>query len=214
MSRRRFLATAALVFVLVLAACSSGRVASAPPTTSAPGTTGQPVATGASTTTSDAAAPEVNPSGDIPDNQVFVEIAFPPGGFALKVPEGWARTDAGGTTTFTDKLNRIAVQAVPSPSAPTVASAQTEEVSTLATSVPNYEAGKVTTVGRPAGQAVLITYKADAPADAVTGKVVRDDVERYDFWRSGTEVVLTLSSPAGADNVDPWKTVTDSFRWT
>jgi hypothetical protein len=24
---------------------------------------------------------------------------------------------------------------------------------------------------------------------------------------------VTLSGPAGADNVDPWRTVTDSFRW-
>jgi hypothetical protein len=44
--------------------------------------------------------------------------------------------------------------------------------------------------------------------------VVRDDVERYEFWRGDHEVVLTLSAPHGADNVDPWRTVTDSFRWT
>jgi hypothetical protein len=38
-------------------------------------------------------------------------------------------------------------------------------------------------------------------------------VERYAFWRSGREVVLTLSGAKGADNVDPWRMVTDSFRW-
>jgi len=47
----------------------------------------------------------------------------------------------------------------------------------------------------------------------VTGKVVRDDVERYEFWRGGTEAVLTLSGAAGSDNVDPWRLVTDSFTW-
>jgi hypothetical protein len=26
-------------------------------------------------------------------------------------------------------------------------------------------------------------------------------------------VTLTLSAPVGSDNVDPWRTVTDSFRW-
>ena len=30
----------------------------------------------------------------------------------------------------------------------------------------------------------------------------------------GKDVVLTLSGPKGADNVDPWRIVTDSLRWT
>ena len=48
---------------------------------------------------------------------------------------------------------------------------------------------------------------------AVTGKVRRNAVERYVFFHGGRDVVLTLSGPAGADNVDPWKLVTDSLRW-
>jgi hypothetical protein len=68
-------------------------------------------------------------------------------------------------------------------------------------------------VTRKAGPAVLVTYQADSPPDPVTGKVVRDDVERYEFWRNGTEVALTLAGSAGSDNVDPWKIVTDSFAW-
>jgi len=39
------------------------------------------------------------------------------------------------------------------------------------------------------------------------------NVERYAFWRAGTTVILTLSGPQGADNVDPWRMVTDSFGW-
>jgi hypothetical protein len=31
--------------------------------------------------------------------------------------------------------------------------------------------------------------------------------------RAAGQVVVTLAGPAGADNVDPWRTVTDSFRW-
>jgi hypothetical protein len=48
---------------------------------------------------------------------------------------------------------------------------------------------------------------------AVTGKSVTEAVERYAFWRGGREVVLTLSGPMGSDNVDPWRKITDSFRW-
>jgi hypothetical protein len=42
---------------------------------------------------------------------------------------------------------------------------------------------------------------------------VRESVERYAFWHAGQQVVLTLSGPRGADNVDPWRTITDSLRW-
>jgi hypothetical protein len=44
--------------------------------------------------------------------------------------------------------------------------------------------------------------------------VIRDDIERYEFWRNGTQATITLSSPVGSDNVDPWRTVTDSFSWS
>jgi hypothetical protein len=61
---------------------------------------------------------------------------------------------------------------------------------------------------------VLVTYRASSAADAVTGKRVTLDVERYEFWRNGTQVTITLSAPQGSDNVDPWKRVTESFAWS
>ena len=129
------------------------------------------------------------------------------------MPEGWARVEAGGAVTFTDKLNSIRMETTSAASAPTVSSAQQNEVPAIQAASKNYQAGKVTNVTRKSGSAVLITYKADSSPDPVTGKVVHDDVERYEFWRSGTEVILTLSGPVGADNVDPWRIVTDSFTW-
>jgi hypothetical protein len=48
----------------------------------------------------------------------------------------------------------------------------------------------------------------------VTGKRHRDAVERYVFVRAGRAAVLTLSGPQGADNVDPWRIITGSLRWT
>jgi hypothetical protein len=47
----------------------------------------------------------------------------------------------------------------------------------------------------------------------VTGKTGTDAIERYEFWRDGREVILTLSGPVGADNVDPWRTITESLQW-
>jgi hypothetical protein len=71
----------------------------------------------------------------------------------------------------------------------------------------------VRTVRRAAGAAILITYRADSQPNAVTGKVAVNAVERYEFYRAGTEVALILAAPVGSDNVDPWRKVTDSFAW-
>ncbi|MBA3653403.1 MAG: hypothetical protein H0W70_04345 [Actinobacteria bacterium] len=174
--------------------------------------------TAPSSTTSTAAAdhsnaPEVSPAGDIPDNQVFVEYSPPTGGYSVKVPEGWARMESGRAVTFTDKLNSIRMETKSAAAAPTVSSARQDEVPAIEGASKNYRAGKVTQVTRKSGPAILITYRADSEPDAVTGKVVHDDVERYEFWRSGNEIILTLSGPVGADNVDPWRVVTDSLTW-
>jgi hypothetical protein len=195
---------------------ASTTTSTAPGSTAAGSTAAGSAAAGSTTAPGSTAAPgtkEVSPTGDIPDNQAYVAYAPPGQGYSVKVPEGWARRTNGGATVFTDKLNSIRMQRVSRPNAPTVATVTAAEVPKLAKSVKNYQAGKVSTVRRTSGGAVLVTYEADGPADPVTTKVLRLAVERYEFWRSGHSVILTLSGAKGADNVDPWKTVTDSFGW-
>ena len=157
-------------------------------------------------------APEVNAAGDIPDNQVFVTYSAPSGSYSIQVPEGWARTVAGGVTTFTDNFNAVRIEEQTTATAPTVMSA-TAEVTTLAQHVSGFKTGKVSAVTRKGGPAVLITYGDDSPPNQVTAKTLRRDVERYEFWHNGTELIVTLAGPVGADNVDPWRTITDSVRW-
>ncbi|MFF3861346.1 hypothetical protein [Streptomyces sp. NPDC002209] len=180
-----------------IAGCgSSSRPAAAPPAATAP------------------APVESNPAGDIPDNQAYVAYRYDRGGFTVKVPEGWSRTDAAdGGVSFTDKLNRIEIVSAPATAAPTPRDVTAAVVPALRGQVRGFTEGKVSTVSRPAGQAVVLTYQGDGPADSVTGKVVRDSFERYAFFKDGRQAVLTLSGPVGADNVDPWRTVTDSLRW-
>ncbi|MEH0661067.1 hypothetical protein QA860_25720 [Streptomyces stelliscabiei] len=158
---------------------------------------------------------ESNPPGDIPDNQVFVTYRPTSGftGFTVKVPEGWARTDKGATTVFTDKLNSVQITTAAASTTPTVTSVTNTVVPQLRTQVPNFASPKVSQVTRHAGQVVLLTYQGDSARDPVTGKVVRDAFERYAFYRQGHEVDLTLSGPVNADNVDPWRIVSDSFAW-
>lgn len=158
-------------------------------------------------------AEEVNPPGDIPDDQVFVEYEPAGGNYVVKVPEGWGQTKDGDAVTFTDKLNSIRMESVNASAAPTVASAKSDEVPQLESSVTGFELDDVTTADRSAGEAVVIKYLAEGEPDAVTGKSVTNAVERYEFFKDGREVILTLSGPKGADNVDPWMIVSDSLRW-
>ncbi|MEU3316660.1 MULTISPECIES: hypothetical protein [Streptomyces] len=177
------------------------------------GSTHPPAPQAAVTVTAPAPA-ESNPAGDIPDNQAYVTYHSTPGAFTLKVPEGWSRTEAAnGDVTFTDKLNRIAIHISPAAAPATPQSVNATVVPALRVQVHGFTAGKTTMVTRPAGQAVLYTYQGDGPADPVTGKAVRDSFERYAFFHARHETALTLSGPVGADNVDPWRTVTDSLRW-
>ena len=191
------LATAGSLLIL-LGACSSGPVS------------GSPVS--GSKATAASPAPEAAVAGDIPDAQAFVAYASSDG-YSIKVPEGWARSTDGAATVFTEKFNTIRIETTPAPTAPTVDSVKTDLVPVAASSK-GYTAGKITAVSRKAGPVITATYTQDSAPNAVTSKAIRLDVERYVFWRGGKAAVVTLSSAAGSDNVDPWMMVTDGFSWT
>jgi hypothetical protein len=159
-------------------------------------------------------AQEVSPAGDIPDNQAFVAYSPPGADYSVKVPEGWARSTTGRAVTFTDKLNAIRMEERAAKGRSSVAAAKRAQLPALAKQVKGFQPGSVSLVRRTSGPAVRITYLATSPPDAVTGKTRTNAVERYLFVRNGKQVVLTLSGPEGADNVDPWKLVTDSLRWS
>ncbi|CAN5372632.1 lipoprotein [soil metagenome] len=156
---------------------------------------------------------DANTVGDIPDNQAFVAYTPADGSFTVTVPEGWARTDIAGGAAFGDKLNSITVTSQPALTAPTVDSVNAKELPGIAAKATNFRRGDVVMVTRKAGRAVLATYGADSPPSPVTGKVIPQSVERYEFFRPGEQVTITLSGPTAADNVDPWRVVTDSFAW-
>jgi hypothetical protein len=182
---------------------------------SSPGTaaTGTPAASATGGGTSAApAGTESPPPGDIPDTTIYIAYRPASGQYELKVPEGWARTVTPGAVSFTDKLNVITIFTTRA-AAPTAGSARAAEVPRIQASAHGFTLAGIGTVSRSAGTAVLIRYSADSQPDPVTGKVYTDAIERYEFYRNGMEAVVTLAGPAGADNVDPWRTVTNSFRW-
>lgn len=206
-------AGATLLLAVLAASCSNGTNSTSPGPAATEGSGSGATAASNPAPEVDPNAPEDSPPGDIPDDQVFVPFTDPGGTFSLKVPEGWSRTEDGGVVTFTDNLNSIRIETAAAATAPTAASAIAQDVPAVKAGAVGYEAGRVTTVDRTSGKVVRITYRDDSPPDPVTKRSIRRDVERYEFWRKGTEVVLTLAGPKGADNVDPWRIVTDSLSF-
>lgn len=157
-------------------------------------------------------AAEKNPPGDIPDTQVFIDYAAPQG-FALKVPEGWARTDRPDGASFVDKLDGVVVAVSKADAAPTTATAKATYVPELEKSERAVKVTAVKSVGLPAGKAIRIVYTSNSEPNAVTNRQVRLENERYLFFKDGKLVTLELYAPKGADNVDQWQLMSKSFRW-
>jgi hypothetical protein len=208
--RRIRLASVCVAAAIALAACGSSSSSAGSRTSGAAAT----AVTGTNTPGPNPNVTESAPPGDIPDNQAYVAFAPAGAGYTMRVPEGWAMTHVGPATLFTDKYNSIRIEKLAAATAPTAASASATEVPSIKAHASGFVPGSVTTVHRRAGTAIKITYRADSPSNPVTGKVVVQDVERYEFWRNGSEVVITLSASLGSDNVDPWRIVTDSFQWS
>jgi hypothetical protein len=156
---------------------------------------------------------EYSPPGDIPDDQVFVNYTDASGRVSIKVPEGWAQSGTANGVSFTDKLNTIQLEVLDATGQPTEDTVKNDDLPQLRNSLSNFSGGEVSSVDRAGTNAILATFEADGPKDEVTGKTVTDAFERYVYFKHGVEAVLTLSGPTGADNVDPWRLVSDSVRW-
>jgi hypothetical protein len=159
-------------------------------------------------------APEKNPPGDIPDSQVFITYYSVDGQYQLEVPEGWARSAQGADVSFIDKLDAIKVAITQASAAPTAASVRTNEVAALLKSGRAVQVDKIQDVQLLSGAAVLVSYSSNSDPDPVTGKQVRLENNLYLYFKGGRVAALTLWAPLGADNVDQWQRISQSFRWS
>ncbi len=155
---------------------------------------------------------ESNPPGDIPDNLAYVPYSAPAGRFTFTPPEGWAQVTAMDGVLFAQKLDAVRVTTGTRTTAPAVADAKAHDVPALAAAQPAFELRSVAPVMQRAGAGVLIVYRRNSAPDPVTGRRYRDEVERYDLVLAGREVVMELSGPVGADNVDAYRIMITSLR--
>ena len=211
-------AVAALLAALVATGCGSGGHKAAASSTG--GTTTQtkaPATTHATTTTASASTgpgalqAEANSAaaGDIPDNQVFLVFANHAARYSMKYPEGWAQQGNGDQVTFRDKNNIVRI-VVGRGAAPTRASVRAD-VAQLGGARVESAPQALTISGRPAFKVV---YSTESPPNAVTGKRVKLVVDRYYIWKGGRRAVVDLGTPQGVDNVDAYRLMIESFRWS
>jgi hypothetical protein len=163
--------------------------------------------------TETAVAPEVNPPGDIPDSQAFIKYTNTAGGYELEVPEGWARAETGGNVTFVSKLDGVSVTVAPASAAPTAASVQAKEAKLIQSQGRAVTITGVSEANFPGGKAVVLKYTSNSEPNSVTNKRVRLENVAYFFYRNGKEATLTVWAPQGADNVDQWNRMANSFHW-
>lgn len=169
---------------------------------------------GASPAQEQAVAAENNPPGDIPDNIAFVPYTNDAGRYTFTHPEGWAEKTGADTVNFTDKLNGVQASTGTATGPPTVATARRDDLPALASSQAAFELQGITAVSVPAGKGVRIVYRRNSAPDAVTGRQYRDEVERYELVTNGRELIVELYGPVGADNVDAYREMIQSLRFS
>jgi hypothetical protein len=159
-----------------------------------------------------AVTPEHNPPGDIPDTQVFLTYASPLG-FSIKVPEGWSRKEAAQSVSFSDKYNTIDVELASANASPTADSVKSDQAAALEKAGRAVKITKINDVKLKGGAAVVVSYTSNSEPNQVTNKQIRLEHDRYLFYKDGKLAVLDMAAPQGADNVDDWSMMANSFRW-
>lgn len=151
-------------------------------------------------------------TGDIPDNQVFLTFRNQAAGYSILYPEGWARKGGGSRTTFQDKNNVIRI-VVRRGHRPTVASTRAD-VEKLKASTPSLTVGSAQTVTLQGQQVVKVSYSSESAPNPVTGRRVKLVIDRYVYFRGGRVAAVDLGTAVGVDNVDAYRMISRSFKWS
>lgn len=210
---RLILVVMSLLAACSMTACGNGAGGSPARSSTAGATTGGSSTSGAAGSGSSVLSAEAQSlaTGDIPDNQVFLNFRDLRSRYALRYPEGWAQRGIPGGVTFVDKNNVIRLtlsRGVP----PTTASVLAELARERRVQ-PTLSYGSPSSI-TIAGAAVLkVSYATLSPPNPVTGKRVRLLVDRYVFARAGRVATLDLGTPSGVDNVDAYRMIARSFHW-
>jgi len=172
--------------------------------------------TGAAHATTAPRAPQLSrpaagaPGGDIPDSAVY--LRYTSRGFSVEYVEGWLQTAAAHGATFSDKDSSVIVDLRPRLGGDLSAYVQRIDLSRLA-HTPGFRREGLTRDSIGGYRALRLTYRGRSEPDAVTGKTVALQVDRYYVQGSHTLAVMTLATPLGVDNADGFHRIAHSFRF-
>ena len=159
---------------------------------------------------------EVSPSGDVPDNAVFVTYTSPTGGYSIQYVEGWTVTEqANHGVAITDIDSAEVVQIVAAPAGKLTDYVTGTDEPQLKAQVQDYQRVDLKTVQVHNQPVVVLSYTSTSAPDPVTGKQRAVTSLRYYLPGSnGKLAILTLTTPPEVDNVDAFKQMLESFTWT
>jgi hypothetical protein len=151
-------------------------------------------------------------SGDVPDNAVFLTYKATGHVFAIQYVEGWQVTPQPDGVVIRDKDSSETV---------TVVGAQADIPGYVtSTDLPALQAQagfklvKQDTVKVGSSRYVHLVFHQDSPPDSVTGKQVPQTVDRYYVPGTAGFAVVSLATPDGVDNVDAFRQMIESFKWS
>ena len=163
----------------------------------------------------DSQAPEPSggtTAGDIPDNAVFLTFHGTSPAFSIEYVEGWQVTPQPGGVVIRDKdsSETVALVAHQADVAAYVASTDLPALRAQA----GFGLIKQDTVRAGASSYIHLAFHLTSPPDAVTGKQVPLTVDRYYVPGSSDLAIVSLATPDGVDNVDAFRQMIASFRWS
>lgn len=150
-------------------------------------------------------------AGDIPDTATY--LTYHGRGYRVKYVEGWGIQQGSSGVTISDKDSAETVSLTGGQGG-TNAGFAARDLAHLAKTAPRFRLIARSTVQLAAGQAIHAQYHTLSPPDPVTGKRVAVVVDRYYIPGSAKRAILTLATPVGVDNVDAFRLIARSFRWS
>jgi hypothetical protein len=205
---------------VVAAACVSASVTSP---SASPAVTAQPSVSLGQPTESASAEPSPSASqepdtgggttsGDVPDNAVFLTYRGGGPAFSIQYVEGWQVNQQPDGVVIRDKDSSETV-AIVAPQADVAGYVASTDLPALQAQS-GFKFGKQDTVTIGGKSYVHLVYHLPAPPDPVTGKQVPSTVDRYYVPGPSGLAVVSLSTPDGVDNVDAFRQMIESFKWS
>ena len=151
-------------------------------------------------------------SGDVPDNAVFLTFAGANPGFSIQYVEGWQVTPQPYGVAIRDKDSSETVAIV---AAHTDVPAYVASIDLPALQAqPGFKRIRQDMVKAGGSSYVHLVFHVTSPPDAVTGKQVPQTVDRYYVPGPNSLAVVSLATPDGVDNVDAFRQMIESFKWS